>query len=289
MKRAPDLASLTPTQGLPGCSAERYVIAVKGGPWSRKLCQIICTAKDGSIYVAFPYASLAPGTLGVMTMKSGMRYPATLNVGHDFPATTHVVKYTHHASGRANFSLDGKVYTRVHRQAVPLSQADGHLFTVMLQGLDRFDTLAHQETSTKKRAFVRFPLPTAPFEALKLIGRFYSRQALAKVPVFAESRFGSVAVRNPDGQFVPGALLRTAFGPLDDPCWLLMTLEPIPRINHQEPTFLTFIGGFDPPAIALDHSVDSSCLTFFYPFRGDLSSRVRLAGSIDFAGPRTVG
>ncbi|MBA3599090.1 MAG: hypothetical protein H0W40_17200 [Methylibium sp.] len=264
-----------------GVKAERYVIAVQTEPLHRKLLQIICTAKDGSLYVAFPYAQLGPGTIGIARIPAGLPGPKNLQVGHDFPATVHSVKYAHHPAGRAHFSLDGKVYTQVLREAVPLHEAQGHLFTVMVQGVDYFQVLDRQMRSSSARALVRLPVPKSGFEALKIIGRLYPESRLPAHSLEELPDQRGLAVRNPDGSVLPGVLLLTSLRAGDQRWLLLLTIEPIPRINKQGDAFLTFMGGFDRPEIALDHSVDTECLMFFYPYRGDMSEAIARAGTVD--------
>jgi hypothetical protein len=88
--------------------ADRYVIAVRTTSGSRKLFQIVC-ALDGSLYVTFPYYKSGGGQMGEVTLDADRKYPGSLTVGDDFSVSTHYVKYSHHPSGYAQFSLTGKV------------------------------------------------------------------------------------------------------------------------------------------------------------------------------------
>lgn len=62
---------------------------------------------------------------------------------------------------------------------------------------------------------------------------------------------------------------------------LLLTCESIPRLDQDRDSTLTFVGGFEKPEIALDHSKDSTFLALAYPTAGDFSELEAQIGSID--------
>lgn len=74
-----------------------------------------------------------------------MKYPASLSLLDGGKVTGHKVKYSHHPDGRVHFSQDGKIRTVIQKKSIPLSEAEGHLFTVQLQGLKDFGELSAKE------------------------------------------------------------------------------------------------------------------------------------------------
>jgi len=71
-----------------------------------------------------------------------------LNLSKDYALVTkHKVKVTHHTSGQVNISMDGKIFTRISKQSIPLDRLKGHLFTVMLAGLDNFGDASGKNTN----------------------------------------------------------------------------------------------------------------------------------------------
>ena len=148
--------------------ADRVVIGVRNASMRKKVFQINFKSKDGSLFVSVPYANLGVGRVGVVEWPPGN--PDSLRFGDSAPVTTHSVKYSHHPDGEAHFSLDGKVFTRVRRKAVPLTSAEGHLFTVMVQGLHQFDDLTQNDIPSPKRGIVSMPIPEGQIEALKFVG-----------------------------------------------------------------------------------------------------------------------
>ena len=113
-------------------------------------------------------------------MFRGTNFFEKLTVGENFPATSHLVKYSHHSTGQARFSLSGKVRTDVQKKSVPLSQANGHIFTVRFQGFSHFDELVKNEKSTKKRGIVSFSFAGENIESIKFVCHYYSEEELGK-------------------------------------------------------------------------------------------------------------
>jgi len=262
-------------------SAKRYVVAAKTNHGRRKLFQIVCSAKDGSIFITFPYYREGGGIMGEAQVSRTLTYPASLTVGDSFSASTHYVKYSHHPSGRAHFSLDGKVTTTVKREAVPLSRASGHLFTFMVQGLDRFDPMEDKDLGTSDRGVVEFNLSDEPTTALKFVGHLYSQTELGKRAVH-EDETPWTACLTPDGRRLMGIPLATGYRHEGEPRFLMLTGERIARVSEDSEVFLTFLGGFDPPEIAFNHNQDTGFLMLIYPAFKSLSDLSTLERLIDF-------
>lgn len=79
-----------------------------------------------------------------------------------------MVKFAHHVSGAAHFSLDGKMNTVVRRAAVPLDQVNGRLFSVMFQGLQSFEKVDPIAHSKKGRSEFTLSLTVTRLPAVKV-------------------------------------------------------------------------------------------------------------------------
>lgn len=267
--------------------SERVIVTIKTPEQDSKVMQIMYGRKDGSLYVNFPYFKYSRGLISLARLAGNTSYPANIDLTKGGKITSHLVKYAHHPDGRAHFSQDGKIRTVVRKQSVPLAEAEGHLFTVQIQGLQGFQAVDERTdflASPKKKSVVTIELQDTPlnYETFKLVGRWHS------VNKFTEGIVGNlvgpfVPTLKPDGQLIPGVLISAPLNyPLSDRV-LVITTENIPKLTEEEDTVLTFIGGFDPPSIMLDLSVDANFLALSYP-ASDYSELSLRLGSVDLSG-----
>jgi hypothetical protein len=197
---------------------------------------------------------------------------------------SHKVKYTHHPDGRAHFSQDGKIYTKILRQSVPLKSIEGHVFTVQAAGLHEFQPATRRKDlaePTASRVNLPFELGSELPQAIKIVGRLYDAATL-------ETRIVGVV-----GPSVP---VKDAFGQLSaflvgNPCpalanmILFVTCQILPP---QKPwSGLIFQGGFDPSSHFDDVSHSASFLALSYPIEDFDDLEVRL-GSADYE-PSSLG
>lgn len=86
--------------------------------------------KDHSICFAFPEIRngglLAESSCPIVANKTHRIY-----LKENGKTTNEVVKFTYHTDGNAHFSLDGKIYTKVKTQAMPINGKQTHLFTTV--------------------------------------------------------------------------------------------------------------------------------------------------------------
>lgn len=92
--------------------------------------------------------------------------------------TSHLVKYSHHSSGLALFSQTGKVRSEIRRQSVALDRQEGHLFSVLINGLQAFKRAVGQRDAEQvepERTVLTFQLPPGSDVGgtLKIVGRWY--------------------------------------------------------------------------------------------------------------------
>lgn len=259
--------------------ADRVVIGVRNNLFHKKIFQINFKSKDGSLFVSVPYANLGVGRLGLVNCPPGN--PDSITFGESAPATTHSVKYSHHPDGEAHFSLDGKIFTRVRKKAVPLTHAEGHLFTVMVQGLHRFEDFAEKDIGTAKRGIVPMPLLDGHVNALKFVCHLYSSLQFAKMLKAPKMNSAWIPLLLPDGRKLVGIVLATRLKKNDAQYLLIVSVEEIGTIATHTDLFVSLMGGFDPPDIVFDHSEPMSFLMMMYPEKSDIADLVKSVGSID--------
>ncbi len=261
----------------------RYVIAATNNlGQKRKLFQVMFARSDGSIFVNFPYYKHTNGVLSEVVYPGNQGPSADLSMVTRGNITSHLVKYAHHPDGRAHFSQDGKVLTRVKKQSVPLDAAEGHIFSVNIQGIEDFEQLTDKEegTSTKKRTVLNFKF-TKSFSALRIVGRIYPRFGFGSDNPAAPQVVGpKVPCQTPDGSILPAFLMSPPKGwPLDS-LVLFLSCEKTPALDEGRDSVLSFIGGFDHPDIALDHAEDTYFLALQYP-ADDFSELQKQLDTID--------
>lgn len=260
-------------------SADRVVIAVQNGSMRKKVFQINFKSRDGSLFVSVPYAELGTGRVGVIECPPGD--PDSLSFGENAPVTSHSVKYSHHPDGEAHFSLDGKVFTRIRRKAVPLTAAEGHLFTVMVQGLDRFEDLNERDIATSKRGIVPMPVHEGPIAALKFVGHLCSINHFAKRLQMPRMDSPFIPLITPDGRRLVGIVLATRLKQSNLQYLLIMSVEPIDTVATYSDLYVALMGGFDPPDLVFDHNRPMSFLMMMYPEVRDSAELRSSVGSID--------
>lgn len=269
--------------GPPAFRAERYVIAVEIGPKRHKLMQIMFAKKDGSLFINFPYFKHSEGLTSLVAIPPNINYPTDAELNPGGKATSHLVKYAHHTDGRAHFSQDGRVRSTVRKQSIPLSELTGHFFTVQLQGLSEFEPADPRDDNapvTMKRKIVNFKFHDMEPEALKIVGRWYSRSQIAEM-VKNPANSPIIDCMIEGGKRWPGVLLANPF-PLNGKEYVLLLMcEPIPLMDSVRPASITFVGGFDPPEIVNDIGRETTFLAFTYPVT-NLEELAKELGSIDF-------
>lgn len=244
----------------------------------RKLCQLMFL-RDGSLTVSFPYFQEAACQLAIGTMPGAPMIPH-LTLNQNLWGSSHSVKYTHHLDGRAHFSQDGRIRTIVRRQSVPLTDADGHIFTFSVQGFSAFKALPkeqrHAPGARRTNLFFRFAKKS--LSAIKLVGYVYRREKFLDSLVDPKPPVGPImSLIGPDGQVRAGAIITAPNAPERI---LVVAAESIPPLNRGRPT-MVFIAGFDPPELVNDYTRTSDFLFMASP-PGDLERIIREYGTVDF-------
>ena len=212
------------------------------------------------------------------------RYPTSFSLQEGGKATGHRVKYSHHPDGMAHFSQDGKIFTTVRKRSVPLTDKDGHIFTIQLQGLEDFQSPKQKEQQkilTRKKTILNFKFDDEQPAAIKFVGHWYSKASLMQR--MHGPKIGPLTpCQRSDGSTVSGMLIADPFLQSHDEYYLLLTCEGIPILDKDHDSALTFIGGFDPDNIAFDHSKDTQFLALAYGQFDSHEDLIKLIGTVDF-------
>ena len=119
--------------------------------------------------------------------------------------------------------------TEIKRQSVALDKQWGHIFTVMIQGLEGFDKVdSSKDTgSSPKRTALTFQLGELGPEAIKLVGRWFDVAAL-KLGGQTQSTIGPLlAAQDPVGKRQNGFLVASPYGLNASPCsiWSIRSIS----------------------------------------------------------------
>jgi|SRR6266404_649981 hypothetical protein len=267
-----------PAKSVAAVRSHRVVCVVKVNELRAKAFQI-GFEKDGSLFIHFPYFQHRTGLLSSSEIPATGERGADVNMEHGGKVTSHRVKYSHHPDGRAHFSQDGKIFTAIKRQSIPLDTQNGHMFTLYIQGLNALDcakTAKDAEGISLNRSVIDFQIePTA--EAIKFVGRWLD---VNKIRVSEPN--ATVGPRHtmvdPDG--VRSHAILVASPRADARHVLAIACVAIPRLGPDVEMFL-FHGGFDAPETMTDPTKEAGFLAFLYPLSEAANVRERL-GSVDY-------
>jgi hypothetical protein len=134
----------------------------------------------------------------------------------------------------------------------------------MVQGISQFEARKGSEKVTSDRGFVEFGLDCDPSQSIKFVGFFYSEREFGARANFRSNMPWMMSV-HPDGKVTMTLALATKFFHQGERWYLLLSAERVSQICPSQEVFMSFMGGFDPVAVALDHKVPTSFLMFIYP------------------------
>jgi hypothetical protein len=263
-----------------GILSERVVVTVKADGHRHKVMQIVF-AKDGSFFVTVPYFKHTRGLLAEVTVEGPPGAQTVMNLADKGKVASRLVKYSHHTDGEAHFSQDGKVKTVVRRQSVPLAEQQGHIFTVIFQGLRGFEgvSAAKETAMSAKRATLTFAIKDRFPKAVRIIGRWYWIEDLPiepRPPVIGPQ----LQAVDPDGLVYNAVIVGN---PHDKKHVLVLTCIPQHSISPAR-DLMMFMGGFDPSSRITKSKHPTRFLAFLYP-ADDYEELKRRLGSIDYAPP----
>ncbi len=259
--------------------SEQTVVTVQVGATRFKLFQVFF-GRDGSLFVTFPYFGHRTGILAAATIPGNGQNTSQVNLQVGGKIASHLVKYSHHPDGRAHFSQTGKVRTEIKRQSVALNVQHGHIFSLLVQGLNAFDKADDTKDvgSSPKRTALTFQVAgSAEIGAIKFVGRWLD---VSKITAVGSSAIVGPTLLTQDsaGNQRNGVLVASRYD--DEPRHVLcITSEPVPRLGP-DPEMMCFYGGFAPREVMDDTAQDAGFLAFLYPVL-DAAELKKTLGSID--------
>ncbi|HEY7406274.1 MAG TPA: hypothetical protein VIB39_22295 [Candidatus Angelobacter sp.] len=257
------------------------VIAVQAGSQRHKLFNVVF-GKDGSLYVGLPYFSYQAGIVASATIPGNQKMTNDVNLQIGGKISSHLVKYSHHWSGTALFSQDGKVRSEIRRQSVPLTMLRGHIFSIIIQGLENFSLAdpAKDRGLSKKRAVVNFALEDHKASgAIKIVGRWFDHHRLSFSQTSPNIVGPAIATVDSAGKTANGFIL--ASPSVNAQHVLILNCYQIDSVSPKS-SLMLFYGGFSPESVMSDTSKEAGFLTCLYPAE-DAEELRQLLGSIDFA------
>lgn len=259
--------------------SERIIVTIQVGAERYKVFQVFF-GRDRSLYVSFPYFRHRVGILAAATIPANRQVMSQVNLQEGGRIASHLVKYSHHPDGRAHFSQDGKVRTEIKRQSIALDAQWGHIFTVLIQGLEGFDRADDTKDagSSPKRTSLTFGVGGPPeTEAIKLVGRWFDVSRLLLGGQMQPTIGPMLSAQDPVGKQQNGFLVAS---PYDNAQHVLfITCEPIPRLSP-EPEVLFFYGGFAAREVMDDTAQEAGFLAFLYP-ESNAEELKKTIGTID--------
>jgi hypothetical protein len=271
-------------------SAGTFVVALGVGGVLYKLFQVVFTAKDGSVFVAFPYFRHAGGIVAELPTPARAGGPTTASLPVHGWKTTNRVKYSHHVSGHAQFSPTKRFRSDVRKQAVPLADVNGHLFTLYLKGVTDFERLKRPKDLAypqAERTTVLLNAPAGDPGWFRLVGRWYTldqfvarhRAATGIVdePLVVGPLFADVGPRGREPRRI---LLSPPPGTPSADSLMELSVEGIGDFDPASRSTFLFLGGFDRSAVSDGDAGTSTYLALKHPAR-NAGEIWRLMRSID--------
>lgn len=245
----------------------------------------IITGRDGSIYITFPYYKYSKGLVSLVRIPKNSKFPRNISLidyGSRGKVTSHLVKVSHHLSGQANFSLTGKIFTILKKSSIELSKDSGHLFTVQFQGLKDFKELT---TLKKNYLYRKFIVKDKKYEAFKIVGFWYSKSEFKNrlndidYEKLIKHNYDAIKFKSKMGHKGTMFIIRSDIEATKD-YWLCLYCVPLEKIDKNNYSTLTFLGGFDKREIANNLNLDTHFIGMIYPAKSYEELKEKI-GSID--------
>ena len=267
-----------PAKSVAAVRSPRVVCVVQAAQVRAKAFQV-GFEKDGTLFIHFPYFRHRTGILCSSEIPASGERSADVNLEIGGKVTSHLIKYSHHPDGRAHFSQDGKIFTAIKRQSIPLDSHHGHLFTLNIQGshaLKAANQLRDADGIAAQRSVISFPFDHMP-DAIKFVGRWLdvSKVRMSEPDAVVGPRHPML---DPDGVIIDGILLANPNA--NTKHVLAISCVAIPKLSSESELF-QFHGGFDPPETMTDPTKPAGFLAFLYPISNAMNVRERV-GSVDY-------
>ena len=248
--------------------ANRFIFTVKSGNIQRKIFQLFF-GSDGSLYVNLPYYKKTEGIVSVVTLPPHMPPNTQIDLASAGKVASTLVKYSHHPQGKASFSQTGKVSSLVSKQSVPLDSIQGHIFTILFEGLMFFEPINPKRDTGKpksNRTVLHFNFVGNGLGAVKILGIVVP---VGKLPYMirgkGDSKEAIQTVQTPEGKLLSAFFVAPTKTNPSASSIFVIAIESIDNFNSDRDSVLIFLGGFDESKILRDEAVETKYLSFIYP------------------------
>lgn len=269
--------------------SEKFIFCIQVKDERRKIFQVFFGKSDGSLYVSFPYFDKNEGILSVGILPAFLRQ-VNISLEQRGKVTSKRVKYTHHPDGEAHFSQKGQIFTSIRKQSHPLTEDEGHIFTLLFQSPSHFKATTPQKDHslpTQRRTVLNFDFKNTEPEAVKIVGWWYeARSIIPRLKATTDKQIGGTRIgptiftSTSNGKFKRTFLIGPPQGSQMARFVLMVNCEGVQLINKTEEAMLVFIAGFDSPSNTGDLSCDTSFLCASYP-ASNYNELAKQIGSVD--------
>ena len=268
--------------GLSTLQAKKYILVINTGRYRSKVMQIIFH-REGSIFITFPYFSRSEGIVSLVTVPPNLKGPVNLSVLEGGKATSHLVKYSYHPDGKAQFSQDGKIYTQIRKQCPSINEIEGPFFTARIQGLSFYEQFIPEKETLQKpieRTYVEAILEKSLPSTVKISSLIYQRDALRE-NIKGRMIGPTTKTRDRFNKIYETCVCSAPSGHISENINILLTCEIVPRVDNANEAHLSFMGGYDNKSVVLDITKETSFLFFAYP-HNNIDELIQKIGTVDF-------
>lgn len=212
------------------------------GEW-RQMC-LLGFGSDGSVRVQWPYLAVEQGIVAEAEIPPGAGRSTRVHLRERGKFTSQLVKFSHHVSGVAHFSLTGRVKTDVRRRSFPLNGPIGRLFELTVYFPAGFKRLDHPK---RNRVYLQFTADDRLAPCLQIRGEWRRKADIVEHTIPSRATVGPQTTwrHRSSGEESPvyfmGPLLEC---PISTHV-LCVTCCPAPVPNGARRPGLVFMGGFD--------------------------------------------
>lgn len=223
--------------------AERVLFSSIVNAEYRKLVTVAFPARGDGFYLFFSGFPPNPGVVIQSQFNIGDFTNKVIDLKVESKASSHLPKYNHPSDGMAHFSQDGKIYSQFI-QSVPLSELDGHFFTVYLKGISDFIPAKPKDRrNNEKKKNIEIDLGSADPGWIQISGFWHRRKGVASRYRHGHSlRNSSYIVK--DGQGNDRILIEPKRSDARSDYVLAIKFRLGVEFNKHEGCQLLFIGGF---------------------------------------------
>lgn len=259
--------------------SKKFIFAVEDLIGNRhKVLQVLFGKKDGTVYATFPYFKYKQGLITRVRLPTS--HPkGDISLEENGKVTSKIVKFAHHPSGEAHFSLSGQVRTEIKKLDMPLHRAEGHLFSFYFRELTQFDLVTDNDMNKQNlnQTVLTFKLGESDLSGYRIVAWWQKASTLLHKAI--TSHHGpTVTFRTNNNVITEGFLTNQPQGwPLEDYVLLVTCQEALQDDTSRNPLQI-FIAGFHSPFEPFGQS--TSLLSALYP-ANDYELLLKKLGSID--------